>query len=340
MTIKTPVRVNQKASEEIMSESENILPTTIEAVALEEARQNGESDGWKLLDRFLDRCEAFLDCEGMASSEKEVSETIARFVSEARDDLNKRRGGKLPAAEELLDKLSTRERMGTAAQQIEENPFNWHATQTVAAEEPSPPPGSWRKLTAGGEGSVDVSALAAELCRKHNDADRVAVWEIHDVEALIRKQFRESTPSPVIEGKWQPVTEEWLSTVLTKDGDGFSLHGDKMNRRGFRNSLIYVYRNLDNEWRATLCGGGFANSIEIHSREQVGQLIEALTFPPRPAFVAPEKPEQVFVHELATGRKEWAIRRNDGKIRMDSDSKFYEAVHFEVLDPNSGEPVR
>lgn len=50
------------------------------------------------------------------------------------------------------------------------------------------------------EPSANVSALAAELCRKHNDADRVAVWEIHDVEALIRRQFRESTPSPVIEG--------------------------------------------------------------------------------------------------------------------------------------------
>lgn len=50
------------------------------------------------------------------------------------------------------------------------------------------------------EPSANVSALAAELCRKHNDADRFAVWEIHDVEALIRKQFRESTPSPVIEG--------------------------------------------------------------------------------------------------------------------------------------------
>lgn len=50
------------------------------------------------------------------------------------------------------------------------------------------------------EPSSNVSALAAELCRKHNDADRVAVWEIHDVEALIRRQFRESTPSPVIEG--------------------------------------------------------------------------------------------------------------------------------------------
>ena len=50
------------------------------------------------------------------------------------------------------------------------------------------------------EPSANVSALAAELCRKHNDADRVAVWEIHDVEALIRRQFRESTPSHVIEG--------------------------------------------------------------------------------------------------------------------------------------------
>lgn len=32
---------------------------------------------------FLDKCEAFLDCEGMASTSEEVAEVIERFVKEA-----------------------------------------------------------------------------------------------------------------------------------------------------------------------------------------------------------------------------------------------------------------
>ena len=33
---------------------------------------------------FLDKCEAFLDCEGMASTSEEVAEVIERYVLEAR----------------------------------------------------------------------------------------------------------------------------------------------------------------------------------------------------------------------------------------------------------------
>lgn len=33
---------------------------------------------------FIDKCEAFLDCEGMASTSEEVADVIERFIKEAR----------------------------------------------------------------------------------------------------------------------------------------------------------------------------------------------------------------------------------------------------------------
>lgn len=81
------------------------FPITPEAVSLEEARQEGERDVENLLEAFLDRCEGFLDTEGMASNNDEIAEVIGRFIDEAREDLRVRRGGNLPSAEELLAKM-------------------------------------------------------------------------------------------------------------------------------------------------------------------------------------------------------------------------------------------
>jgi hypothetical protein len=82
------------------------FPTTIEEVAIEEARQAGEREGERYLEAFLDKCEGFLNTEGTASSDAAVAEVFERFIDEERESLKRRRGGFLPSAEELLAKIA------------------------------------------------------------------------------------------------------------------------------------------------------------------------------------------------------------------------------------------
>ena len=66
------------------------------------------------------------------------------------------------------------------------------------------------------------------------------------------------------------------------------------------------------------------------------------TFPPRPQFVAPPKPEQFLIHPRVNWKlgPMWAAKRGDDSYMMIGSTNEWHASEVDVIDPETGEPAR
>lgn len=152
------------------------------------------------------------------------------------------------------------------------------------------------------------SGRGAEKCGLPDSAD----WEYlregtARIKALIESLAKAAPPQPtVIEGRGQAVTESGWYGVDEGSGEP---------------DIRYILAG-------THC---FANGWRFIK-------IETPTFPPRPAFVAPEKPELVLVRNRMSSKEkpQWVNRNGDWLVT--SSGTLLNPGAYQVIDPTTGEP--
>ena len=118
-----------------------------------------------------------------------------------------------------------------------------------------------------------------------------------------------ATPAPpeVIEGKGQVVTEEQCG---------------------------YYWREGRSGQAITVVALSYADAKFVDGCRYIAAVQP--TFPPRPTFTAPEKPELVLCRFKGTGNVAWAAKVDD---KLHYGCQFFKVSEVEILNPATGEPL-